>query len=151
MIEINRVGFYKTLPDDIRATVDMMVPQFLAESWPVQFVALLSMLEDMTNGVDDEHRPFVVNEWVIIVSALVECLPRDLSSPECRALMRHCVIAAFQRRALACIPDLSTEDEFLRWEYPQWPIVADLLHEYQVWAVKRHEELTPWGSIVHVV
>lgn len=137
MIEINRVGFYKSLPDDIRATIDMMMPQFLAETWPVQFVALMSMLEEMTKGKDEEHLPFIVNEWVIIVSALLECLPRDLSAPECRTLMRHCVIASFQRRALARIPDLGIENEFLRREYPQWSVVADLLHEYEVWAQKQ--------------
>lgn len=134
MIEINRVGFYSVLPDDMCATIDMMVPNFLAETWPVRFDAPLSMLEDLTAGVDEEHRPFVVNEWLIIVTGLVECLPRDLSSPECRALMRYCAIEQFRRRALLNIPDVGKEDEFLCREYPQWSTTPDLLHEYETWA-----------------
>ncbi|WP_457578165.1 hypothetical protein [Ensifer adhaerens] len=139
--EVSSVGFCDSLPEDIRATVDTMAPQFLAESWPVRFVALMSMLEDITTQVGADDHPFVVNNWVIIVSGLLERLPRDLSSPECLALMRHSVVAQFQRQAIRIAPDVDQQNEHLRGQYPQWSLVEDLLHEYETWAVRQSRML----------
>jgi hypothetical protein len=130
-IEISSHGFCESLPEDLRGVVDMMTRHFLAENWPVRFVALMSMLEDMTAQVEQTHRPYIVNDWVIIVSGLLERLPRDLSSPECLTLMRHSVLEPFRQSAARCAADVSQQDEFLRSNYPQWLTVEDLLDEYE--------------------
>lgn len=136
-IEISSHGFCKSLSEDLRGIVDMMAPHFLAEGWPVRFLALISMLEDMTEQVQQTHRPYIVNEWVIIVSGLLERLPRDLSSPECLTLMRHSVLEPFRQSAMRCTADASQQDEFLRSKYPQWLTVEDLLDEYDTWAAQQ--------------
>ncbi|WP_318765163.1 hypothetical protein [Agrobacterium fabrum] len=97
MVEYSRHVFCEALPEDVRATVEMMALEFLPETWPVRFVALLSMLEDITSNVEEVHRPYVFNNWVAIVSGLLEHLPRDLASPECLALMRHSVLDRFRQ------------------------------------------------------
>jgi len=129
--------FCNSLPQQLRSIVDMMTPQFLAETWPVRFVALLSMLEDMTGQAGEADRPLVTNKWVAIVSALLENLPRDLDSPECLALMRHSALETFRQRAARRSPDVSEQDEFLRSRYPQWSVVEDLLREYEAWAAQQ--------------
>lgn len=78
-IEISGHPFCDALPKHLRVIVDMMVPQFQRKAWPVRFVALLSMLEDMVEQLPDATRPHVINNWVVIVTALVEKLPRDLT------------------------------------------------------------------------
>lgn len=137
VVEISSHGFCESLPEDLRGVVDMMAPQFLPETWPVRFVALLSMLEDMTAKVEPADRPHVVNDWLIIVSGLLERLPRDLSSPECLTLMRHCVLEPFRRSATRVSLDVSRHDELLRNKYPEWLAVEDLLHEYETWAAQQ--------------
>lgn len=132
--EISAHGFCRALPDEIRKTVDMMATQFLAETWPVRFLALLSMLEDMTETVSDSQRPYVVNNWVVIVTGLLEHLPRDLSSPECLILMRHCALEIFRKTARHWTTDDEQQNAHLRRHYPQWSAVEDLLHEYEAWA-----------------
>ena len=136
-VEYGGTRFSKSLPEDIRAIVEMMAPQFLAETWPVRFVAVLSMLEDMTARVGETDRPLVTGNWIIIVTSLLEYLPRDMSSPECLALMRHSVLETFRKRARQQSPDVSQQDEFLRSTYPQWSAVEDLLDEYEAWAAQQ--------------
>lgn len=136
-IEYSKLGFCDALPEEIRGTIEMMAPQFLAETWPVRFVALLSMLEEITAQVEEAGRPFVVNNWVIIVSGLLEHLPRDLSSPECLALMRHSALEPFRQSAMRESPCVDQHDELLRSKYPQWSVVEDLLREYETWAAKQ--------------
>ncbi len=140
--EISAHGFCRALPEHIRRTVDMMAEQFWTEPWPVRFLALLSMLEDMTDKIKDEHRPYVVNNWVIVVTGLLERLPRVLSSPECLALMRNCALDIFRKTAGRWTPDVGQQNEHLRRHYPQWSAVEDLLHEYEAWAqVQRQTKL----------
>lgn len=139
MIEYSRHGFCEALPEDVRATVEMMALEFLPETWPVRFVALLSMLEDITSKVEEVHRPYVVNNWVVIVSGLLEHLPRDLASPECLALMGHSVLDRFRQSAIRQSPDVEQQNEFLRREYPQWSIAEDLLRDYEMWAAKQSQ------------
>ncbi|WP_247750812.1 MULTISPECIES: hypothetical protein [unclassified Rhizobium] len=115
----------------------MMTPQFLAETWPVRFVALLSMLEDMTGQAGVADRPLVTNKWVAIVSGLLENLPRDMDCPECLALMRHSAIEIFRKRAARGTPDVRQQDELLRSTYPQWSAVEDLFDEYETWAAQQ--------------
>jgi hypothetical protein len=103
----------------------------------VRFVALLSMLEDMTGQAGEADRPLVTNRWVAIVSALLENLERDLDSPECLALMRHSALGVFRQRAARRSPDVSEQDDFLRNQYPQWSVVEDLLREYETWAAQQ--------------
>ncbi|ACM39292.1 conserved hypothetical protein (plasmid) [Allorhizobium ampelinum S4] len=126
--------FCNALPERLRSIVDMMTPQLLAETWPLRFVALLSMLEDMAGEAGEVDRPLVVNKWVAIVSGLLENLPRDMDSSECLALMRHSAIETFRKRATLQSPDVSQQDELLRSTYPQWSVVEDLLDEYEAWA-----------------
>lgn len=140
MIEYSRHGFCEALPKDDRATVEMMALEFLPETWPVRFVALLSMLEDITSKVEEVHRPYVVNNWVVIVSGLLEHLPRDLASPECVALMRHSALDRFRQSAIRRSPDVEWQNEILRREYPQWSIAEDLLRDYEMWAAKQSLE-----------
>ncbi|WP_236775360.1 hypothetical protein [Agrobacterium tumefaciens] len=116
----------------------MMALEFLPETWPVRFVALLSMLEDMAGKVEEVHRPYVVNNWVIIVTGLLEHLPRNLHSPECLALMRHSALDRFRRSAIQST-NVEQQNEFLRREYPQWSIVEDLLRDYEMWAAKQSQ------------
>lgn len=97
----------------------------------------MSMLEEMTAKVEPADRPLVVNDWLILVSGLLERLPRDLSSPECLTLMRHCVLERFRRSAAQTSPDESQQHEFLRNKYPEWLAVEDLLHEYETWAAQQ--------------
>lgn len=139
MIEYSRHGFCEALPEDVRATVEMMAAEFLPETWPVRFVALLSMLGDITSKVEEIHRPYVVNNWVAIVSGLLEHLPRDLASPECLALMRHSALDRFRQSAIQQSPDVERQNEILRREYPQWSIAEDLLRDYQMWAAKQSQ------------
>ncbi|MFK4259902.1 hypothetical protein [Agrobacterium tumefaciens] len=139
MIEYSNHVFCEALPEDIRETVEMMALEFLPETWPVRFVALLSMLEDITSKVGGIHRPYVVNNWVAIVSGLLEHLPRDLASPECLALMRHSVLDRFRQSAIQQSPDVEQQNEFLRREYPQWSIAEDLLRDYEMWAAKQSQ------------
>ena len=139
MIEYSKHGFCEALPEDVRETVEMMALEFLPETWPVRFVALLSMLEDITSKVEGIHRPYVVNNWVAIVSGLLEHLPRDLASPECLALMRHSVLDRFRQSAIQQSPDVEQQNEFLRREYPQWSIVEDLIRDYEMWAAKQSQ------------
>ncbi|WP_246746810.1 hypothetical protein [Agrobacterium burrii] len=117
----------------------MMALEFLSETWPVRFVALLSMLEDMASKVEEVNRRYVVNNWVAIVSGLLEHLPRDLASPECLALMRHSVLDRFRQSATQQSPDVEQQNEFLRREYPQWSIVEDLIRDYEMWAAKQSQ------------
>lgn len=91
----------------------------------------------MTGKVEEVERPLVVNNWVIIVSGLLEHLPRDLESSECLALMRHSAIEPFRRRALQFAPDLRQQNELLRSAYPQWMTVEDLIDDYEAWAAQR--------------
>ncbi|MFK4260053.1 hypothetical protein [Agrobacterium tumefaciens] len=137
MIEYSRHGFCDALPEDVRATVEVMALEFVPETWPVRFVALLSMLEDITSKVEGIHLPYVVNNWVAIVSGLLEHLPRDLASPECLALMRHSVLDRFRQAAIQQSPDVEQQNAFLRREYPQWSIAEDLLRDYEMWAAKQ--------------
>jgi hypothetical protein len=139
LIEYSRHVFCEALPEDVRETVEMMALEFLPETWSVRFVALLSMLEDITSKVEGIHRPYVVNNWVAIVSGLLEHLPRDLASPECLALMRHSVLDRFRQSAIQQSPDVEQQNEFLRREYPQWSIAEDLLRDYEMWAVKQSQ------------
>lgn len=137
MIEYSKHGFCDALPQDIRETVEMMALEFLPETWPVRFVALMSMLEEMAVKVEEIHRPYVVNNWVIIVSGLLEHLPRNLASPECLALMRHSALDRFRRSALQQSPDVERQNEMLRREYPQWSITENLIRDYEIWAAKQ--------------
>ncbi|CVI64330.1 conserved hypothetical protein [Agrobacterium deltaense NCPPB 1641] len=121
----------------MRAQIEMMAPEFLAETWPVRFVALMSMLEDMAGQVTEDNQPFIVNDWVIVVTGLLEHLPRDLESPECLALMRVSVLERFRQSAMRNSCDLTRQMELLRREYPQWPNVEDLLRNYETWAAKQ--------------
>ncbi|MGO4317784.1 hypothetical protein [Agrobacterium sp. MCAB5] len=139
MIEYSKHGFCEALPEDVRETVEMMALEFLPETWPVRFVALLSMLEDITGKVEEAHRPYVVNNWVVTVSGLLEHLPRDLASLECLALMRHSVLDRFRQRAVQQSPDVERQNEFLRREYPQWSIAEDLIRDYEMWAAKQSQ------------
>ncbi|MBO0134278.1 hypothetical protein JZX89_26430 [Agrobacterium sp. Rnr] len=139
MIEYSRHVFCDALPEDVRETVEMMALEFLSETWPVRFVALLSMLEDMASKVEEVNRRYVVNNWVAIVSGLLEHLPRDLASPECLALMRHSVLDRFRQSATQQSPDVEQQNEFLRREYPQWSIVEDLIRDYEMWAAKQSQ------------
>ncbi|TCQ99185.1 hypothetical protein [Neorhizobium sp. JUb45] len=139
MIEYSEHVFCEALPEDVRETVEMMALEFLPETWPVRFVALLSMLEDITSKVEGIHRPYVVNNWVAIVSGLLEHLPRDLASPECLALMRHSVLDRFRQIAIQQSPDVEQQNEMLRREYPQWSIAEDLLRDYEMWAAKQSQ------------
>ncbi|MEH0295425.1 hypothetical protein V6R98_25240 [Agrobacterium sp. CCNWLW71] len=139
MIEYSKHVFCEALPEDVRETVEMMALEFLPETWPVRFVALLSMLEDMASKVEKVHRPYVVNNWVAIVSGLLEHLPRDLASPECLALMRHSVLDRFRQSAIRQSPDVERQNEFLLREYPQWSIAEDLLRDYEMWAAKQSQ------------
>lgn len=136
-IEYSKHGFCDLLPPDIRGKIEMMVPQFLPETWPFRFVALMSMLGDMTGQVGETARPFVVNNWVIIVSGLLEHLPRNLASPECLALMRHSALERFRQSAIRQSPEVGRQNELLQHTYPQWPIVEDLLRDYETWAAKQ--------------
>lgn len=77
----------------------MMVPALLAETWPVRFVALMSMLEEMTAKISEADQPFVVKNWVIIVTGLLEQLPRDLASSESLAPMRYSALDRFRHTA----------------------------------------------------
>ncbi|NTA83923.1 hypothetical protein G6L13_25915 [Agrobacterium tumefaciens] len=138
-MEYSRHGFCDALPQDVRETVEMMALEFLPETWPIRFVALLSMLEDITGKVEEVHRPYVVNNWVAIVSGLLEHLPRDLASPECLALMRHSVLDRFRQSAIQQSPDVEWQNEMLRREYPQWSIAEDLLRDYETWAAKQSQ------------
>lgn len=137
VLEISSHGFCEALPEHLRGVVDMMTLQFLPENWPVRFVALVSMLEDMTAQVEEANRPYAVNNWLAIVSGLLERLPRDLSSPECLTLMRHCVLEPFRRSAAQRSFDASQQDELVRSKYPQWLTVEDLLDEYETWAAQQ--------------
>lgn len=140
--EISAHRFCQALPEHIRKTVDMIAIQFLAETWPVRFLALLSMLEDMTEQMSDSQRPYVVNNWVVIVTGLLEQLPRDLSSPECLALMRNCALETFRKMAQHWTTDVEKQNAHLRRQYPQWSVVEDLLHDYEAWAqVQRQTKL----------
>lgn len=139
MVEHSEHVFCEALPEDVRETVEMMALEFLPETWPVRFVALLSMLEDITSKVGGIHRPYVVNGWVVIVSGLLEHLPRDLASPECLALMRHSALDRFRQSAIQQSPDVEQQNEFLRREYPQWSIAEDLLRDYEMWAAKQSQ------------
>jgi len=136
-VEYSRHGFCEILPPDIRAQIEMMAPEFLAETWPVRFVALMSMLEDMAGQVAEENQPFIVNDWVIVVTGLLEHLPRDLESPECLALMRMSVLERFRQSAERQAPDVAGQLDLLRRKYAQWPIVEDLMRNYQMWAAKQ--------------
>ncbi|MGN7715118.1 hypothetical protein [Agrobacterium radiobacter] len=136
-IEYSRHGFCEILPPDIRSQIEMMAPQFLAETWPVRFVALMSMLEDIAGKVTEADHPFVVNNWVIIVTGLLEHLPRDMASPECLALMRYSVLERFRQSAMRESRNLEGQMELLRREYPQWPHVEDLLRSYEAWTSKQ--------------
>ena len=115
----------------------MMTPHFLAEDWPVRFVALMSMLEDMTAQAQPVHRPFIVNDWVIVVSGLLERLPRDLSLRERLTLMRHSVLESFRQSAVRYTSDVNQQNDFLRATYPRWLTVEDLLDEYEAWAAQQ--------------
>lgn len=137
VVEISSHGFCESLPEEFRGVVEMMTPHYLPETWPVRFVALMSMLEEMTAKVEPADRPYVVNDWLIIVSGLLERLPRDLSSPECLTLMRHCVLEPFRQSATRISLDVSRQDELLRSKYPEWLAVEDLLHEYETWAAQQ--------------
>ncbi|AHK05314.1 MULTISPECIES: hypothetical protein [Rhizobium/Agrobacterium group] len=114
----------------------MMALEFLLETWPVRLVALLSMLEEMAGKAEEVQRPYVVNGWVIIVSGLLENLPRDLESPECLALLRHSALDRFRKSAIQQSPDVERQNEFLRREYPQWSIAEDLIRDCEMWAGK---------------
>lgn len=135
--EYSRHGFCEILHPEIRAQIEMMAPEFLPETWPVRFVALISMLEDMAAKVAEADRPFVVNNWVIIVTGLLEHLPRDLGSPECLTLMRYSPLERFRQTATRNTPDVEQQDAFLWRAYPQWPVVEDLLRGYETWAAKQ--------------
>ncbi|KAA3497927.1 hypothetical protein DXM27_24585 [Rhizobium rhizogenes] len=135
--EYSRHGFCELLPPETRAQIEMMAPEFLPETWPVRFVALISMLEDIAAKVAEDDQPFVVNNWVIIVTGLLEHLPRDLRSPECLALMRHSPLERFRQTAVRNTPDTEQQAAFLRREYPQWTVVEDLLRDYETWAAKQ--------------
>ncbi|MGN7714884.1 hypothetical protein [Agrobacterium radiobacter] len=137
MIEYSKHVLCEALPEDVRATVEMMALEFLPETWPVRFVALLSMLEDIASKVEEVDQPYVVNNWVVIVSGLLEHLPRDLASPECLALMRLSVLDRFRQSAIQQSPDVEQQNEILRREYPQWSIAEDLLRDYEMWAAKQ--------------
>lgn len=139
MIQYSKHGFCDVLPQDVRETVEMTALEFLPETWPVRFVALMSMLEDITCKVEEIHRPYVVNNWVAIVSGLLEHLPRNLASPECLALMRHSALDHFRQSAIQQAPDVERENEFLRREYPQWAIIEDLIRDYETWAAKQSQ------------
>jgi hypothetical protein len=137
LIENSRHGFCEALPQDIRETVEMMALEFLPETWPVRFVALMSMLEEMAGKVEEIHRLYVVNNWVAIVSGLLEHLPHDLASPECLALMRHSALERFRQAAIRQFPDVEQQNEYLRREYPQWSIVDGLLRGYEMWVAQQ--------------
>ncbi len=113
-IEISGHPFCDALPKHLRVIVDMMAPQFQREAWPVRFVALLSMLEDMVEQLPDATRPHVINNWVVIVTALLEKLPRDLTSIECLVLMRHSAVENFRHLAFQLSPDFNRQNEILR-------------------------------------
>lgn len=139
LIEYSKHGFCEALLEVVRATVEMMALEFLPETWPVRFVALLSMLEEMAGKVEEIRWPYVVNNWVATVSGLLEHLPRDLASPECLALMRHSALDHFRRSAIRQAPGVERQNEFLRREYPQWSIVEHLLRDYEMWAAKQSQ------------
>ncbi|WP_259664575.1 hypothetical protein [Rhizobium binae] len=136
-VEISSHGFYQALPEHLRGIIDMMTRHFLPETWPVRFLALISMLEEMTEQVEQADRLDIVNNWLAIVSGLLERLPRDMTSPECLTLMRHCVLEPFRQSATRHSRDVSQQDELLRSKYPQWVAVEELLEEYEALAAQK--------------
>lgn len=54
-IEISGHPFCDVLPKHLRVIVDMMVPQFQREAWPVRFVALLSIAPDDQSPCHPQH------------------------------------------------------------------------------------------------
>lgn len=119
---------YEHMPDNMRRAVDEIVEAIGPEPWSSRFLCLFGMLCEKLEARADPDPSLLLQQWVGIVTAVLEHFPPDVSVIECLALMSISYNNQWRAQALAQIDRDPTVLDRLISAYPAWnDVVASLV------------------------